>query len=238
MCSETNIQFTQSPTPWGFFATGGLCACIALVVIATLIALFGYHEIVKITTSAAAENPVNFTVAYLVASPIAIVLCVVFSKLRNGFSFAKYVGFVLPKTKQLLIWTGITATLLIFCDLTEDGSRTDAKLTSAGLIPLFVFSFMAIFLAPLTEEMVFRGFAFKGLWHSVGSIWAILLTSFIFSLCHMNRSIVAQCMIFIFGILLGTARVKTGSLYVPIIMHATANFVGLCFIWNDALSVH
>lgn len=237
MCSEANVQFNQKLKPWGFIATGVLCVCMAICVIATLIVLFGYKEIAKIASSAAAENPLKFTVLYLVASPIVIILCIVFSKLRKGFSLTEYFGLMLPQTKQLLIWIGITAILFIFCDLTEAGSRTDAILASAGLIPLVVFSLMAIFLAPITEEIVFRGFAFKGLWHSAGSIWAVVLTGFAFSLCHMNRNIVAHCMILIFGILLGIARIRTGSLFVPIIMHSIANFIGICFIWNDFLSM-
>jgi uncharacterized protein len=220
--------------PWGFWATGALCSFMAIAVIGTWLAVFGLDYIVDFMTLAAIENASKFAVGYLVASPILIGLCILFSRLRKGFTFSEYVGFARTSKGQLCAWLCITAIVIVCIDVLEyrSGSSSEiAMLKSVSFMSLLVFSLIAIFLAPITEEIVFRGFAFKGLWHSVGPIWTVLLTGFIFSLVHRHRNFIAHALIFVVAILLGIARIRTRSLYVPIAMHMICNLIGISILW-------
>jgi membrane protease YdiL (CAAX protease family) len=86
--------------------------------------------------------------------------------------------------------------------------------------------------APFFEEFLFRGFLLEGLRHSfskltnsaVGTTLAVLITSGIWAVIHMQYGWIEIVSIFVIGIAFAIARLKTGSLYVPIIMHMMMNF--------------
>jgi len=80
--------------------------------------------------------------------------------------------------------------------------------------------------APLFEETFFRGFLFKGLEASfLGTVGAILVTALLWASIHVQYEIYEMSQIFVFGLLLGAARVRTGSLLAPFLAHAMANFL-------------
>ena len=68
---------------------------------------------------------------------------------------------------------------------------------------------------------MFRGFLFKGLLYSkAGPVGAVVLSSLIWSALHMQYDLYGMATIFAGGLLLGLARLKSNSIYVPIVMHA------------------
>jgi len=81
--------------------------------------------------------------------------------------------------------------------------------------------------APLLEELIFRGYLFKA-WRNtwLGLSGTLLLTSVLFTCLHLgqyNWTILA--MIFSLSMILGLAREKSGSLWVPLIIHSLNNLV-------------
>jgi uncharacterized protein len=79
---------------------------------------------------------------------------------------------------------------------------------------------------PLFEEIFFRGFLFAGFQSSrLGNTGAILLTSFAWTVIHLQYEIYEMSIVFVLGIVLGIARLMTQSLYVPIAIHAVANLL-------------
>jgi membrane protease YdiL (CAAX protease family) len=90
--------------------------------------------------------------------------------------------------------------------------------------PLLWFALMVM--APLSEEILFRGFVFKGLQNSrVGAIGAILIANIVWSAMHAQYDAYGIAQVFIAGLLLGAARLKTNSIYVPIAMHSFMNLI-------------
>jgi len=86
--------------------------------------------------------------------------------------------------------------------------------------------FALVVAAPITEEFFFRGFMFKGLQHSkLGNIGAIVFTSFVWSIVHLQYNAYEVGSIFLIGLLLGWARVKTGSVLLTIAMHMMVNLI-------------
>jgi CAAX protease family protein len=81
-----------------------------------------------------------------------------------------------------------------------------------------------IIAAPLFEEAFFRGFLLKGLESSfMGPIGAVVVTAGLWALIHVQYDAFGMATIFCLGLLLGTARVFTGSLLVPLGLHAFTN---------------
>jgi membrane protease YdiL (CAAX protease family) len=81
-----------------------------------------------------------------------------------------------------------------------------------------------LIVAPVCEEISARGFLLEGIrWSRLGPVWAVVLSSFAWSALHMQYDVHGIATVFAVGILMGVARVKTGSIYVPIAMHALYN---------------
>jgi len=79
-------------------------------------------------------------------------------------------------------------------------------------------------MAPIVEELIFRGFLLKEFSYTfLGTKGAVLLTSLIWSIIHSQYDMVYLAIIFVTGLLLGTARVLSHSMLVPITMHILFN---------------
>ncbi len=95
---------------------------------------------------------------------------------------------------------------------------------------LWILAAFGVLVAPVIEEVVFRGFLFAALQHVHGAGFALAATSAAFSLIHgaqygwqwQNLSI-----LFWVGLMLGVVRVRTGSTKAAALVHASYN--GLLF---------
>lgn len=90
---------------------------------------------------------------------------------------------------------------------------------------LVALGFSAVIIAPVTEEIAFRGFLYNILRQRCGIIAATIASSLFFSVIH--TSLVQEPALFIFGCLQCYLFEKTNSIIIPIIFH-------MCF---NALSV-
>ncbi len=87
------------------------------------------------------------------------------------------------------------------------------------MIPLFVYGSI---LAPITEELVFRGFIWKIFEEKKFNRYLILLiTSLFFALLHFESSMFAS--LFVLGLILGFLRMRTNRLGASIILHVVLN---------------
>lgn len=79
-------------------------------------------------------------------------------------------------------------------------------------------------LAPLSEELFFRGVLCTGLSNSFGTVTGIMVSSAIFTVLHGDFSITAL-LIFFAGLVFALLYKKSGSLLVPIIAHGVHNLL-------------
>jgi membrane protease YdiL (CAAX protease family) len=94
-----------------------------------------------------------------------------------------------------------------------------------GLLPLLVFSFA--FLAPLQEEVLFRGFLYRGFAPALGMWPAILLIAALWAVTHLQYQWFFIGEIFVLGVVFGWLRAKSGSLLLPLILHTTVNSMAI-----------
>lgn len=88
-----------------------------------------------------------------------------------------------------------------------------------------VVAFAAVVLAPLGEELLFRGLLFNGLRRSLPLWAATLLSGLLFAVTHVEW--IAILVIFPVGVLFALAYHWRGTLLVPIAAHATFNLVNV-----------
>ena len=90
------------------------------------------------------------------------------------------------------------------------------------------FLFQAVFLFPMVEELFFRGFLLTFLKNYTSTGPAIILSAGVFAFAHLNLG--AALPLWFLGVILGVAYEHTGSLVVPMSVHA-------CFNLATALSL-
>jgi len=82
-------------------------------------------------------------------------------------------------------------------------------------------------MAPVSEEIIFRGFLFRGFVSRLGMIPAVIITSAIWSLLHVQYEWLYLAQIFVLGLVFGLLRQRSGSTILTIILHAIINGVAL-----------
>lgn len=96
----------------------------------------------------------------------------------------------------------------------------------------WLMALMAVIVAPLTEELIFRGFAYGIMKRFTDRWFAMLFTAVIFSVFHMHLGTAVE--LFVLGLAFALAYEWTGCLLVPIFMHMLFNGWNL-FIMTVAL---
>ena len=95
--------------------------------------------------------------------------------------------------------------------------------------------FIAV-IAPIIEELIFRGYLYKA-WRftRLGYVGALILISLLFSLAHVDQyHWPSLIFLFCFAILMGMAREKTGSVLIPMLLHTINNtIVAVLIIYLD-----
>ena len=99
-------------------------------------------------------------------------------------------------------------------------------LSSNEFVPLFLLLITTVFLAPVFEELVFRGILLPVLVSKVGKISGVLLSALIFALAHLSVGELPP--LFVLGIGLGLMRLSSGRLFPCALMHSLWN--GVTFI--------
>ena len=91
---------------------------------------------------------------------------------------------------------------------------------------LYVFAIFGIGVAPLFEEIIFRGFLFKVLFDIRGPGAAVSVTAILFALLHLPQlwgSWAGVVLIFVVGYVLSHVRLRSNSLIPSFIIHTSYN---------------
>ena len=108
--------------------------------------------------------------------------------------------------------------------------QVEAMLKPDNFLSLVLLIFTVVILAPIGEEILFRGFLQKYLENAWGDITrAILFSSLFFAAIHFNPYWMIQ--IYFLGVLLGYLAWKTDSVIPCIIFHVIINSTSLLFTY-------
>jgi membrane protease YdiL (CAAX protease family) len=167
----------------------------------------------------------------LATSLVCSLLIVLVVKLKRGSDLREYLGLTMPTKRETGRWLMFFIGFLVIFDLLtyslgrpivpEFMWRVYASMESHWLLWIAL-----VVAAPLIEELFFRGFLIKGIAASpIGAVGAVVLTSAAWALIHVQYDAYSIGAIFVMGLILGAARVKTGSTILPIFLHSVANCV-------------
>lgn len=89
--------------------------------------------------------------------------------------------------------------------------------------------------APLSEELLFRGFLLSALARTrLGFVGASLVSTVLWGLLHVQYSVAGMISVILLGLTFCWLLWRTGSLWVPIVCHAIYNGLVLLVVWAMA----
>lgn len=100
----------------------------------------------------------------------------------------------------------------------------------AGGLPLVLVVVLAVIVAPLVEEVIFRGVLFRAMADRINLGVSLVVSSAIFALIHIEVVLsqpAALVGLFTVGLVLAVAYHLTGNLLVPILGHAVFNAISI-----------
>ena len=165
------------------------------------------------------------------------------AKLKKGSVLRDYFDLRGYSWKTFWRWMGVLALLLVVEGVALDlmgveqtpSFMMNIKFPTTSSMYLLAFSVM--FMAPLIEEVVFRGFLLKGFSKTFMGEWgAIIVTSLLWAIIHLQYEVAYVAVIFMIGLVFGYARIKTQSLFVPMTMHMVMNGVASLGLFYEKYS--
>ena len=99
--------------------------------------------------------------------------------------------------------------------------------TPGGLETRVIIGLSAVLFAPVFEEILFRGFLYRNLRDLIGTSPAMVATGLLFGFAHLDFGLILP--LAALGTVLAFLFERSGSLLVPIVVHATWNLGQLIF---------
>ena len=136
---------------------------------------------------------------------------------------------VLAGVTALACWHVVQAALVRMLDLRLPRQiLVDTLEHSGSSLQIGMISLLAVVLAPVSEELLFRGVLYLPVRSRIGSVGAGLVVSVLFAAVHWNLAGLVH--LFILALLLTALLEATGSMIVPILVHSVHNCASLAII--------
>lgn len=130
----------------------------------------------------------------------------------------------------LILTATVTAIAMSFLMFVDYDQAQDTGFTNMSAQAEYILAFMMlVIIAPIAEELLFRGYLFGKL-RKYAPLWiSILITSVLFALVHFAWNVGLD--VFALSIVLCLLRVVSGSLWPSIMLHMLKNGVAFYFLF-------
>lgn len=162
---------------------------------------------------------------------VCTLLVLLAAKLKKGVSVRAYLALIQTDKSTYIKWGIVFAFILLLTEgvtylLGKESSPTVIVNIYQSASPKWFLWLALVIAAPIFEEVFFRGFLYKGLTNSfMGLYGGIIVTAAIWASIHVQYEAYYIAYIFVWGIVFGYIRHKTGSLYIPIFLHVLTNTI-------------
>ncbi|MBA2278971.1 CPBP family intramembrane metalloprotease [Candidatus Saccharibacteria bacterium] len=235
------------------FTTIALTFAVFLISQVIAAVIIGVYPALKNWTEAEStlwlENSVAAQFVYIALAEIIAVLMVLQLVKRAKIIKAR-VGFVSPRLRDIgyaavayglyfiaYLIIIIVATRIVPSLNTNQEQQVGFDSAYSSLELLMTFASLVIF-PPIAEEIIFRGYLFTSLRAKFRLRYAIILTSILFGIAHLQFGSgapllwVAAIDTFILSCFLCYLRERSGSLWPPILLHAIKNTVAFFILFG------
>lgn len=160
-----------------------------------------------------------------------ILVSVLLWKRKNAVDF---LGLRVPHFKRFLPWLGLFILLALLIEGLARISptfRTDFMervIGSTTNLPLLLLG--VGIMAPLFEELLLRGLLFGSVRYLKDEHTTVAITAGVFALMHLQYNWAIMLLIIPMGMVLGYARSRSGSIWVPVLLHVLNNSMSV--LWS------
>ncbi len=117
-------------------------------------------------------------------------------------------------------------------DLDDAPQEAVRRIEDAGGLALVLLALGVVVVAPIVEELLFRGLLLRALLRRMTHGWAVLIDALAFGAVHLSdpgAAVVVPGLVAL-GVVAGVQAVKTESLSRPILLHAGFNLLTVVFL--------
>ncbi len=228
----------ENPTPqkpWGYWATS------FWAIVAFLVGQFAALAVVLLwrpgglnSLRASAFDGELVTLFILISNPITVAL-LAFTVWMRGADLADYLALKWAPSRIVIIAVIVLVGLIALSDtllflsghalVTQFQLQSYTTAAAEGWLPAMLVA--AIVVAPAGEEIIFRGFLFRGFVRSERSVWpAIIAISIVWAALHIQYDWTGIVQILVVGLFLGFVRWRSGSVLLTFLLHALFNLEG------------
>lgn len=168
----------------------------------------------------------------IVITPVALVIGALIGTWRNGLDPRRDVGLQRPTARHAVIFTvgflvlmGLHETLYRLAGM--GGQENDWRKYARGALALRVLFVGLIY--PFAEELFFRGFLLGFITRKAGALAGIVVTALLFTALHSLSAggWMGPLLLFTDGAYFAFARLRSGSLLLPLAFHVLGNSVAI-----------
>jgi uncharacterized protein len=159
-------------------------------------------------------------------TPVALIAGALAGSRRYRLDPREDLGLQAPSVKDTLLFSTAFLALMVLAEWMyagAGGTQSDwrAKYGREALALRVVF---ASVIYPVAEEFFFRGFLLGLIRRHAGSLGAIFATAVLFTALHgLGGAWLGALQIFVDGVFFAVARLRSGSLLLPVIFHVVGN---------------
>lgn len=240
---EAGIRAWSAPATFGWAALIFVCMSIMQLSGALVMgALIGFDQnFVLLSDPEAMGEFIGSILMYLIlvgataALPVVIALLWFLTRKRENVR-GEYLAWHLPRFSDVVRWTiwlvpmwFAVTTFSIYFPSEQNSGFMGALYSSSDNVLLFLGVVVAI---PYCEEVLFRGFVFRGFLAESGKhINAIAISAGLWAAVHLQYDWRGLVQLFALGLFFGYARWRTNSTVLTYWLHALYNGIGLLQMW-------
>jgi membrane protease YdiL (CAAX protease family) len=236
----------REPGVWNVWLTlawmmGGFVVLIAAQLIAVVVFFVaGFVDPAKFLADPMSleKDPVLLGMAQVISTPFVLLYFVLAARAAK-LKASDYLALKWPRAKHFVIGLAAIVAASITADLIS--VAVGHEVTSTFMNDIFfaakepwvmvLLGAGVVIMAPLQEEIAFRGFMFPGVAKSWGPWPAIIVVAALWASMHVQYDWYFITQVFAMGVLLGWLRWWSGSTLLVIVLHAAVNGAAVAQAW-------
>jgi membrane protease YdiL (CAAX protease family) len=220
------------PAPWGILMTAAWTVVVLIAIgIASVVAIAVWFPDAAVDSAEFVKDAHAFGVLFIVALVAEVAVLAAAARLA-GWRATDYFGLVPPERRDAMIAVAATVAFVLAFDaftyllgkpvVTPFQIELYKSAAASNSLPLMWLTLVVA--APVGEEIMFRGFLFRG-WAQTqrAAMPAIVVISAFWSVIHTQYDWFGIAQIFLIGLLLGWVRWRSGSTLLTIGLHGLIN---------------
>ena len=160
---------------------------------------------------------------------LLLIMLTVFAWKKNNARV--FLGLAPPRPMEFLKWLGAFLVLGVIVEsITRSSAMFEsdfmAQVLATSTNDVLLFAGIAL-MAPIFEEFLLRGLLFGSVRYIADEHVTVAVTAGVFTLMHMQYNWAIMLLILPMGVIFGYARSRSGSIWVPVVLHILNNSASL-----------